>query len=41
MPAGGGVALGNVAGDGVNAGAGVPLQGADGGVAGASQHHRG
>jgi hypothetical protein len=37
----GGVALGDVPGDRVDAGAGVPLQGADGGVAGAGQQHRG
>jgi hypothetical protein len=37
----GGIALGDMAGDGVDAGAGVALQGADGGVAGAGQEHRG
>lgn len=37
----GGVAFGDVSGDRVDAGAGVPLQGADEGVAGAGQQHRG
>lgn len=41
LPPGGGVELGDVSGDRVDAGAGVPLQGADGGVAGAGQQHRG
>lgn len=35
------VASGDVPGDRVDAGTGVPLQGADGGVAGAGQQHRG
>lgn len=38
---GGGVSLGDVPGDRVDAGAGVSLQEADGGVAGAGQQHRG
>jgi hypothetical protein len=40
-PSGGGVAFGDVPGDRVDAGACVPLQGADGGVAGAGRQHRG
>ena len=40
-PAGGGVAFSDVPGDRVDARAGVPLQGSDGGMAGAGQQHRG
>lgn len=38
---GGGVTFGDMPGDSVNAGAGIPLQGTHGGVAGAGQQHRG
>lgn len=41
LPSGGGVGLGDLPGDRVDAGAGVPLQGGDGGVAGAGPEHRG
>ena len=37
LAAGGGVAFGDVSGDRVDSGAGVPFQGADGGVPGAGQ----
>lgn len=38
--AGSRIALRNVPGDGVDTGAGVPLQGADGSMPGAGQQHR-
>lgn len=40
LAAGGGVTGGDVSGDGIDSGPRVPLQGADGGVAGSGQQHR-